>query len=105
MQQDVRKPVPKASDAATDKAAATYRQFEAMALANMLESAMPSDNTFFGKGVAGDTWKSMLVDQIANEMAKHGGVGIAEQLSRSQAGRSAAHLAAADGSAPVKTTL
>ena len=38
----------------------------------------------------------MLIDQIANEMAKHGGVGIAEQLSRSQAGRLAAHLAAAD---------
>ena len=90
VQQDVRKPVPKTGDAATDKAAATYRQFEAMALANMLESAMPSDNTFFGEGVAGDTWKSMLVDQIAGEMAKHGGVGIADQLSRSQAGRSAA---------------
>jgi hypothetical protein len=38
-------------------------------------------------------------------MAKHGGVGIADQLSRSQAGRAAAHLAAAKGSAPVKTTL
>ena len=105
VQQEVRRPVPKAGAAATDKAATTYRQFEAMALANMLEAAMPGDNTFFGKGVAGDTWKSMLVDQIASEMAKHGGVGIAEQLSRSEAGRSAAHLAAADGPAPVKTTL
>jgi peptidoglycan hydrolase FlgJ len=84
-----RAPVSKPNDAATDKTAATYRQFEAMALANMLEAAMPSDENFFGKGVAGDTWKSMLIDQIANEMAKQGGVGIAEQLARSDvAGRS-----------------
>jgi peptidoglycan hydrolase FlgJ len=84
-----RTPVLKPSDAATDKTAATYRQFEAMALANMLEAAMPSDENFFGKGVAGDTWKSMLIDQIASEMAKRGGVGIAEQLARSDvAGRS-----------------
>ncbi len=86
---DVRKPAPQADDTKADKAAATYRQFEAMALANMLEAAMPSDETFFGKGVAGDTWKSMLIDQIAGEMAKHGGIGIAEQLARSDvAGRS-----------------
>ena len=84
-----RTPVPEPSDAATDKTAATYRQFEAMALASMLEAAMPRDEGFFGKGVAGDTWKSMLIDQIASEMAKQGGVGIAAQLARSDvAGRS-----------------
>ncbi len=88
-----RTPVPMPSDPATDKIATTYRQFEAMALANMLEAAMPSDEGFFGKGVAGDTWKSMLIDQIASEMAKQGGVGIAEQLARSDvAGRSEAIL-------------
>ncbi len=77
-------PMPKATTAATDKAAATYRQFEAMALANMLEAAMPSDDGFFGKGVAGSTWKSMMIDQIATEMAKHGGVGIASELARAE---------------------
>ena len=87
--QQVRKPGPKPSDAAPDKAAAAYRQFEAMALANMLEAAMPNDGSFFGKGVAGSTWKSMLLDQIASELAKHGGVGIAEQLARSEAGQRA----------------
>ncbi len=102
--QDIRRPVPKAGSTATDKAAATYSQFEAMALANMLEAAMPSDETFFGKGVAGDTWKSMLIDQIAGEMAKHGGVGIADQLARAEAGRSARHLAATGEPAPTKTT-
>jgi Rod binding domain-containing protein len=88
VRQASRTPVPKPDDAANDKTAAIYRQFEAMALANMLEAAMPSNEGFFGKGVAGDTWKSMLIDQIAAEMAKQGGVGIAEQLARSDvAGR------------------
>ena len=110
--QAVRQPAPRASDAETDKSdqtASTYRQFEAMALANMLQSAMPSDEGFFGKGVAGDTWKSMLIDQIANEMAKHGGVGIARQLARSadaaHGGNSAANLATAGQAASIKTTL
>ncbi len=94
--QHVRRPAPKASDAATDRTAATYRQFEAMALANMLQAAMPGDDdSFFGKGVAGSTWKTMLVDQIATELAKHGGIGIADQLARSETGRSA----------PAKTTV
>jgi Rod binding domain-containing protein len=87
VRETVHKPLPKAADAAPDAAAATYRQFEAMALANMLEAAMPGDDDgFFGKGVAGSTWKSMMIDQIATEMAGHGGVGIAEQLARAEAG-------------------
>ena len=101
--------VPKPTHDPAAKAKATYRQFEAMALANMLEAAMPSDSNFFGKGVAGDTWKSMLIDQIAEQMAKHGGIGIAEQLTRSikQAGGgdAAANLAKAGPSAATKSTI
>lgn len=78
---------PPRGDTVPDKAATAYRQFEAMALANLLEAAMPANESFFGKGVAGDSWKSMLVDQIAGEMAKHGGVGIADELARAEAGR------------------
>ena len=88
--------------AGTGRAAETYRQFEAMALANMLESAMPSSENFFGKGVAGDTWKSMLIDQIATQMAKRGGVGIADELARAEAGRRTGQLAAAGETAPAK---
>jgi flagellar protein FlgJ len=88
--------------AGTGRAADTYRQFEAMALANMLESAMPSSENFFGKGVAGDTWKSMLIDQIATQMAKRGGVGIADELARTEAGRRTGQLAAAGQTVPAK---
>ncbi len=97
------RPVAKAGDAATDKTAATYRQFEAMALANMLQAAIPSSAGFFGKGVAGETWKSMLIDQIANQMAKGGGVGIAEQLARSADLAGAVRIAAASHHTAAKT--
>lgn len=82
-----------ADDAKTQKTKETYRAFEAMTLATMLQSAMTSStSSYFGEGVAGDTWKSLMVEQIANQMAKNGGVGIADQLTRS------AKLAMADTS-------
>ncbi len=37
----------------------------------------------FGEGTAGDVWKSMLAEQIANQMAAGGGIGIAAQLAKS----------------------
>jgi flagellar protein FlgJ len=64
-------------------AASVYQQFEAMALANLFEESMPDDAAgFFGDGVAGSTWKSMLMEQIATQMAKAGGIGIASELAR-----------------------
>lgn len=75
-------PAPRATEArpAADKA---HRDFEAMVLANLLQAAMPEDGAaLFGEGTAGSVWKSMLVEQIANQMAKSGGIGIAEQLTR-----------------------
>ena len=66
------------------KTAETYRAFEAMTLATMLQSAMTSStSSFFGEGLAGDTWKSLMVEKIAEQMAKAGGVGIADTLARS----------------------
>ena len=34
----------------------------------------------YGKGLAGDMWKSMMAEQIANVMAERGGVGIATRV-------------------------
>ena len=55
-----------------------------MALATMIEAAMPDEAaSYFGEGTAGSVWKSMLAEQIAEQMAKAGGIGIAAQLARS----------------------
>jgi Rod binding domain-containing protein len=79
----------------TAKAHKAYQGFEAMALATMIESAMPDDaSSYFGEGTAGSVWKSMLADQMAKQMAERGGVGIAAELAR---GSQAALVGGGDG--------
>ncbi len=58
-----------------------YRKFEASILQNFIGSMLPSDSEqVYGKGSAGEFWKSMMAEQIAEGMSKTGGVGIAEQM-------------------------
>ena len=67
--------------AAADKIPATYRKFEAMVLQNFVKSMLPTESeNVFGKGNAGDIWKSMMAEQIGDVISKSGGIGIAEQL-------------------------
>lgn len=67
----------------TAAAGKAYRSFEAMTLATFIESAFPENATeVFGSGTAGSVWKSILAEQIANQMSKAGGIGIADQIAR-----------------------
>ncbi|HEY0331516.1 MAG TPA: rod-binding protein [Rhodopseudomonas sp.] len=71
--------------------AAVYRKFEAFILQMFVESMLPKDaNEVFGKGTAGTVWRSMLAEQIGNEMSKGNGIGIAKQLANSRAAADAA---------------
>ncbi|MHA7772929.1 rod-binding protein [Roseibium sp. M-1] len=69
----------------TDTAAVTKspaKQFEAMILTQFVETMLPQDSEeIFGKGAAGEIWKSMLAEQVANQLAASGGVGIADLIS------------------------
>ena len=59
----------------------SYRKFEAMVLQNFVKSMLPSESEeIYGKGTAGDMWKSMMAEQIGNVMAQGDGVGIAERM-------------------------
>jgi hypothetical protein len=65
---------------------AVYRKFEAFILQMFVESMLPKESDeLFGKGTAGTVWRSMLAEQISNEMAKGNGIGIAKQLEKSRA--------------------
>lgn len=72
--------------AAPDGAAAAgkpYRQFEAFVLQTFVQSMLPKDATHvYGDGIAGSYWSSMLAEQIANQLADSGGIGIADALAR-----------------------
>ena len=62
-----------------------YRKFEAFILQMFVESMLPKDaSEVFGKGTAGTVWRSMLAEQIGNEMAKGNGIGIAQQLAKAR---------------------
>lgn len=58
----------------------TYRKFEASVLQTFVSSMLPKEaEDLYGKGNAGEIWKSMMAEQIADVISRDGGVGIAEQ--------------------------
>ena len=58
-----------------------YGQFEAFVLQSFIQSMLPKNATnVFGKGSAGEFWKSMLAEKMGDELARSGQVGIARRL-------------------------
>ncbi|WP_189363063.1 MULTISPECIES: rod-binding protein [unclassified Mesorhizobium] len=58
-----------------------FQRFEAMVLQTFIQNMMPKDTEgVYGKGLAGDMWKSQMAEQLANVMAARGGIGIARSL-------------------------
>ncbi len=69
------------ASSSSGRAGEAHRRFEAMVLSNFVESMLPKSNaTLFGAGTAGQVWRSMLAERIANEVAQAGGIGLAERL-------------------------
>lgn len=69
-----------------------YRKFEAFVLQVFVETMLPKQSEdLFGKGTAGSVWRSMMAEQLGNQLAQGKGVGIAKQLA-------AAHPVARDDS-------
>jgi len=59
----------------------SFVQFESMILRNFVETMLPKETeAVYGKGLAGDMWKSLMAEQIADVMAERGGIGISERL-------------------------
>ncbi len=86
---------------AQSAASPAYRKFEAFMLQSFVQSMFTSDTTAtFGKGIAGEYWKSMMAEAMANKMADGGGVGIArlleEQAARNRRAEAPATLALGD---------
>jgi len=57
-------------------------KFEAMVLSQFVETMLPENaEAVFGEGATGEIWKSMLAEQVSNQLAASGGVGIADLIS------------------------
>jgi hypothetical protein len=61
----------------------TYRKFEAFVLQTFVETMLPKNDDLFGKGTAGGVWRSMLAEQLGNQLAQGRGIGIAKALAAS----------------------
>lgn len=65
-----------------------FRKFEAMMLQSFIQSMLPEESeAVFGKGLAGDMWRSMMAEQIAGVMADSGGIGVADRILKNYYGR------------------
>ncbi|KQU64798.1 flagellar biosynthesis protein FlgJ [Aminobacter sp. DSM 101952] len=62
---------------------ASMKRFEAMVLQTFIENMLPKNtDSVYGKGMAGDMWKSMMAEHLAGQTAEAGGIGIAKALMR-----------------------
>ncbi|OYY30359.1 MAG: hypothetical protein B7Y65_00715 [Azorhizobium sp. 35-67-15] len=74
------------TSAAGGPAASVHRKFESMVLSQFVQAMLPSQATaVYGSGNAGQIWKSMLAEKVADEVARHGGIGIADRIASAQA--------------------
>jgi Rod binding domain-containing protein len=69
------------ADKAETGDATKYKRFEAMVLQTFIQNMLPKDaEGVYGKGLAGDMWKSQMAEHIADVMAERGGIGIAKSM-------------------------
>lgn len=84
------------ASAVSSKNAKTMQQFEAQVIQTFIEQMMPEATANnFGSGTAGGVWRSMLSEQIANQIAKAGGLGLREKVEAAIAARN--NTGAVDG--------
>jgi hypothetical protein len=58
-----------------------YGRFEAFVLQSFMQAMLPQNaSNVYGKGIAGEFWRSMLAEKMGEELARSGQVGIARQL-------------------------
>ena len=71
------------SPATRDRIAASAKQFEAMALNELLTpmfNTVDSSKGMFGGGDGEQAWKPMMVTELAKQIAAHGGLGFARPV-------------------------
>ena len=68
---------------ASEKASASapFKKFEAMVLQTFIQEMLPKGTQdVYGKGIAGDMWKSQLAEKLATVMSERGGIGISDRI-------------------------
>ena len=71
-----------------------YRKFEAVLLQTFVQEMLPKDAHLFGDAASGDAVRSMLAEQLADQLAKSGRIGIARMIEKAHGPQTAAGSAA-----------
>ena len=71
-----------------------YRKFEAVLLQTFVQEMLPKDAHLFGDAASGDAVRSMLAEQLADQLAKSGRIGIARMIEKAHGPQTAAGTAA-----------
>lgn len=67
------------------KTADAAEKFESFVLQSFIQEMMPDEaSQVYGSGVAGDFWKSMMAEKIAEQVAAAGGIGLADTVRQGQ---------------------
>jgi hypothetical protein len=79
-----------------------FAQLEAFVLQSFIQTMLPKNSqNFFGKGTAGEVWKSMLAEKLGAQIASSNQLGLAKRLAAGRSEALAGPLpAAALGGAP-----
>ncbi|MBE7201482.1 MAG: rod-binding protein [Parafilimonas terrae] len=62
-----------------------YQKFEAVVLQNFVQNVLPKDEGLFGDAASADITRSLLAEQVANQIAKSGKLGIARLIEAARA--------------------
>ena len=57
-----------------------YQKFEAVLLQSFVEGMLPKDDELFGDKNSAGVYRSMMAEQLANQMASAGGIGVAKAI-------------------------
>jgi hypothetical protein len=80
-----------------------FAQLEAFVLQSFIQTMLPKNSqSFFGKGTAGEVWKSMMAEKLGAQIASSNQVGLAKRLAAGRSEALAGPLPAAElgGGAP-----
>ena len=62
--------------------ASPYRKFEAVLLQTFVQEILPKDDQLFGDAASADISRSMMAEQLANQLAKSDRIGIARMIEK-----------------------
>ncbi|RYC32363.1 flagellar biosynthesis protein FlgJ [Lichenibacterium minor] len=79
-----------------------YQKFEAVLLQTFVQEILPKDDKLFGDAASADAYRGMMAEQLANQLARSGRIGIARMIEKAHGPGSTASAAAhaVTGAAP-----